>query len=69
MLFDRGNLAQGGSDFDLHHLAALCRSCHDWTDGAHAAGAIDGERARRRPLCVPGRPDRRLRGGASRSAN
>ncbi len=32
--------AQGGSDFDLDRLVALCRACHAQTDAAYAAGRL-----------------------------
>ncbi len=32
--------AQGGSDFDLDHLVALCRACHDRTDAPYARGRL-----------------------------
>jgi hypothetical protein len=32
--------AQGGSDFDLDRLAALCRACHDRTDAPYAHGRL-----------------------------
>ncbi len=32
--------AQGGSDFDLDHLVALCRSCHAQTDAPYARGRL-----------------------------
>jgi HNH endonuclease len=32
--------AQGGSDFDLSRLAALCRSCHEQTDAPYAHGRL-----------------------------
>jgi len=32
--------AQGGSDFDLDHLVALCRRCHDLTDASYTKGRL-----------------------------
>ena len=32
--------AQGGSDFDLDHLLALCRACHERTDAPYARGRL-----------------------------
>ena len=32
--------AQGGSDFDLEQLVALCRDCHDRTDAPYARGRL-----------------------------
>jgi len=32
--------SQGGSDFDLDRLVALCRWCHDQTDAALRAGRL-----------------------------
>ena len=32
--------SQGGSDFDLDRLAALCRSCHDQTGAPYAQGKL-----------------------------
>ena len=32
--------SQGGSDFDLEHLVALCRSCHDQTDAPYERGRL-----------------------------
>ncbi len=32
--------AQGGSDFDLDRLIALCRACHAQTDAAFAQGRL-----------------------------
>jgi len=32
--------SQGGSDFDLDHLVALCRWCHDQTDAPYARGRL-----------------------------
>lgn len=32
--------AQGGSDFDLDRLVALCRPCHAQTDAPYAAGRL-----------------------------
>ena len=32
--------AQGGSDFDLDHLVALCRRCHAQTDAPYARGRL-----------------------------
>jgi hypothetical protein len=32
--------AQGGSDFDLDRLVALCRQCHTQTDAPHARGRL-----------------------------
>ena len=32
--------AQGGSDFDLDRLVALCRPCHEWTDAAYVRGRL-----------------------------
>jgi hypothetical protein len=32
--------AQGGSDFDLNALVALCRSCHEQTDAPYARGKL-----------------------------
>ena len=32
--------SQGGSDFDLDHLAALCRWCHDQTDAPYERGRL-----------------------------
>ena len=32
--------AQGGSDFDLDWLAALCRACHEQTDAPYARGRL-----------------------------
>jgi len=32
--------AQGGSDFDLDQLAALCRMCHERTDAPYARGRL-----------------------------
>ncbi len=32
--------AQGGSDFDLDRLAALCRRCHEQTDVAYSRGRL-----------------------------
>jgi len=32
--------SQGGSDFDLDRLVALCRACHDQTDAPLAAGRL-----------------------------
>jgi hypothetical protein len=31
---------QGGSDFDLDHLVALCRPCHAQTDAPYARGRL-----------------------------
>src|SRR5215831_17698849 len=31
---------QGGSDFDLNRLVALCRSCHDQTDAPYGRGRL-----------------------------
>ena len=32
--------AQGGSDFDLDRLIALCRECHAQTDAPYAQGRL-----------------------------
>ncbi len=32
--------AQGGSDFDLDRLMALCRRCHAWTDAPYRQGRL-----------------------------
>jgi 5-methylcytosine-specific restriction endonuclease McrA len=32
--------AQGGSDFDLDYLVALCRPCHAQTDAPYARGRL-----------------------------
>ncbi len=32
--------AQGGSDFDLDRLVALCRACHERTDAPYAVGRL-----------------------------
>jgi hypothetical protein len=32
--------AQGGSDFDLNALVALCRSCHEQTDASYDRGKL-----------------------------
>ena len=32
--------SQGGSDFDLQHLVALCRWCHDQTDAPYERGRL-----------------------------
>lgn len=32
--------SQGGSDFDLNQLVALCRTCHDQTDAPYARGRL-----------------------------
>ncbi len=32
--------AKGGSDFELDHLVALCRSCHAQTDAPYARGRL-----------------------------
>jgi 5-methylcytosine-specific restriction endonuclease McrA len=32
--------AQGGSDFDLDHLVALCPPCHAQTDASYARGRL-----------------------------
>jgi hypothetical protein len=32
--------SQGGSDFDLNRLVALCRSCHDQTDAPYSRGRL-----------------------------
>jgi hypothetical protein len=32
--------AQGGSDFDMDWLVALCRACHAWTDAAYIHGRL-----------------------------
>ncbi len=32
--------AQGGSDFDLDRLVALCRPCHEWTDAPYVRGRL-----------------------------
>jgi hypothetical protein len=32
--------SQGGSDFDLNRLVALCRSCHEQTDSPYARGRL-----------------------------
>ena len=32
--------SQGGSDFDLDHLVALCRPCHAQTDAPYARGRL-----------------------------
>jgi HNH endonuclease len=32
--------SQGGSDFDLDQLVALCRWCHDQTDGPYERGRL-----------------------------
>jgi 5-methylcytosine-specific restriction endonuclease McrA len=32
--------AQGGSDFDLDRLVALCRRCHDLTDAPYIKGRL-----------------------------
>ena len=32
--------SQGGSDFDLDRLVALCRWCHDQTDAPYARGRL-----------------------------
>ena len=32
--------SQGGSDFDLNQLAALCRWCHDQTDAPYERGRL-----------------------------
>jgi len=32
--------AQGGSDFDLDQLVALCRWCHDQTDAPYLRGRL-----------------------------
>jgi hypothetical protein len=32
--------AQGGSDFDLNALVALCRSCHEQTDAPYDRGKL-----------------------------
>ncbi len=35
-----GKRAQGGSDFDLDHLVALCPACHAQTDAPYARGRL-----------------------------
>ena len=32
--------SQGGSDFDLDRLVALCRPCHEETDAPYAKGRL-----------------------------
>jgi hypothetical protein len=32
--------SQGGSDFDLDWLVALCRACHERTDAAYCCGRL-----------------------------
>jgi len=32
--------SQGGSDFDLDQLVALCRWCHDQTDAPYQRGRL-----------------------------
>ena len=32
--------SQGGSDYDLEHLVALCRWCHDQTDAPYERGRL-----------------------------
>ena len=32
--------SQGGSDFDLDQLVALCRHCHDLTDAPYSGGRL-----------------------------
>jgi hypothetical protein len=32
--------SQGGSDFDLNALVALCRSCHEQTDAPYERGKL-----------------------------
>jgi len=32
--------SQGGSDFDLEYLVALCRWCHDQTDAPYERGRL-----------------------------
>jgi 5-methylcytosine-specific restriction endonuclease McrA len=32
--------SQGGSDFDLDRLVALCRRCHEWTDAPYHRGRL-----------------------------
>jgi hypothetical protein len=32
--------ARGGSDFDLDHLVAVCRPCHEQTDAPYARGRL-----------------------------
>lgn len=32
--------AQGGSDFDVNQLVALCRACHEQTDAPYAKGRL-----------------------------
>lgn len=32
--------SRGGSDFDLDHLVALCRACHDQTDAPWVKGRL-----------------------------
>jgi HNH endonuclease len=32
--------AQGGSDFDLNQLVAMCRNCHDQTDAPYGRGRL-----------------------------
>ncbi len=32
--------SQGGSDFDLNRLVALCRSCHEQTDAPYDRGEL-----------------------------
>jgi HNH endonuclease len=34
------NRSQGGSDFDLDQLVALCRWCHDQTDAPYERGRL-----------------------------
>jgi HNH endonuclease len=47
--------AQGGSDFDLNLLVALCRWCHDQTDAPYERGAARGDPVGRRSVYVRGR--------------
>ncbi len=42
--------SQGGSDFDLDLLVALCRWCHDQTDAPYERGRLVGDRLGRRPV-------------------
>ena len=47
--------SQGGSDFDLDGLVALCRWCHDQTDAPYERGAARGDPVGRRSVYVRGR--------------
>jgi len=48
--------SQGGSDFDLDQLVALCRWCHDQTDAPYERGRLVVTALGAGPVYVRGRP-------------